>query len=181
MGKRNSKFIILIFAFIIILQGLYFVIRFVNVTNPKNQSFVEEPLSLPSPDLPEKVSSIDSLLIRSIEVEVMIGGQESYLNFGGWVQNLNSENLPLVISIHRFGLRYLSPDYNIHETFYNVDNLKVDDELELTWQGKKYKYKLVEIYESNNNRPIKDNQLIIYTCKYWNSNERIFTVWEKST
>ncbi len=178
MGKRNSKFIIITFAILLILQGVYFLVRFVNVTEPQSQ-FEEEPVSFPTKNVPERVSSIDSLLIRSIEVEVQLGEQEGYLNFGGWVQNLNSENLPLVISIHRFGLRYLSPDYNIHETFYNVDKLKANDELELTWQEKKYKYKLIDIYENSNNKPIKDNQLVIYTCKYWNSSERIFTVWEK--
>jgi sortase (surface protein transpeptidase) len=151
------------------------------VTNQQNQLEEEYPVSLPYENLPEKISKINSVLIRSIEVEVEIGEQEGYLNFGGWVQNLNSENLPLVISIHRFGLRYLSPDFNIHETFYNVDKLKLNDTLELVWRENKYVYKVVDIYKATNNKPIRDDQLLVYTCKYWDSAERVFTVWEKVT
>lgn len=179
MGKRNSKIIIIVFAIIIILQGLYFLLRFINSTKPVVSFDDEESISLPIESEVEKVSSIDSLLIRSAEMEILLGEQEGYLNFGGWVQNLNSENMPLVVSVHRFGLRYLSPDYNVHETFYNVDKLKLDDTLELVWRENKYEYKLVDIYKGRNNKPIRDNQLVIYTCEYWDSPERVFTVWER--
>lgn len=174
MGKRSSKSIILIFAILVILQGIYFAVRFYNSTRIDVIDF-EEVIVVAE----NQKSYPNSILIESIKVHAEIGENEGFLRFGGWVQNLNSEDLPLVISIHRFGFQFLHPDFDIHKTLYHVDKLNIGDSLVLFWEGERYEYFVSEIYEGYNNNPIGDNQILLYTCKYWNSDKRVFVVFSR--
>jgi len=175
MAKRSSKFIILIFGVVVILNGIYFVLRLYNSTRIEIIDFTEIVNDIGSDD----TVITNSILIESIRVGVDIGESEEYLNFGGWVQNLNSNSLPLVISIHRFGERFLHSDFEVSKTLFHIDKLSIGDALVLFWEGEKYEYFVSDIYEGVNNKPIGDNELLLYTCKYWYSDYRVFVVFSR--
>jgi sortase (surface protein transpeptidase) len=174
MGKRHTKVITIIFCFIFIIQGILVVYK---LLNPHINYRHETEVSI---EADKEISEVNihenKLFIPKIGVEISIGKTSDYLDFGGWVQNVNTKDLPFVISIHRFGLDSLTDDMKIHQTLYNADKLQVGDEVKLHWDGKEYIYSVKEIYEGINNKPVKDNELLLYTCKYWSSSERIFVL-----
>lgn len=180
MDEFTDKQIKVAFAIIIMLHGVLLLIGLYNKLNPPPIPDFEEEIVQSSNEVKETgVSKIDRILIPSIEVELELNTNEGYLRFGGWVQNLNTNNFPLVIAAHRFGVDYLQEDYNVHQTMFNVDKLKIGDEAEIYWEGQKYVYKVKDIYRGSNNKPLKDSEILLYTCEFWDSPERVFTVWEK--
>lgn len=180
MDEFTDKQIKVAFAIIIIFHGVLLLIGLYNKLNPPPiPDFEDETIQAPTEVKETEVSKIDRILIPSIEVELELSTNEGYLRFGGWVQNLNTNDFPLVIAAHRFGVNYLQEDYNVHQTMFNVDKLKIGDEAEIYWEGQKYVYKVKEIYTGSNNKPLKDSEILLYTCEYWDSPERVFTVWDK--
>lgn len=184
MDEFTDKQIKVAFAIIIMLHGVLLLIGLYNKLNlPSMPDSKEENVEVSIKDSirekSEEVSTIDKILIPSIEVELELGTNEGFLRFGGWVQNLNTKDFPLVIAAHRFGLNYLNEDYNIHQTMFNVDKLKVGDLAEIFWEGESYIYSVKEIYSNSNNKPLNDSELVLYTCEYWDSNQRIFVVFER--
>lgn len=179
MDKRDFKVIGIILCIMFVIQGGLVIYRLL-----KPQINFEQETTVSFGDEIENdgiVINEDRLIIPKIDVDLNIGKPAEYLDFGGWVQNVNTKDLPFVISAHRFGLDSLTDDMKIHQTLYNVDKLQVGDEIILHWGGKEYIYSVKEIYEGTNNKPVKDDELLIYTCKYWSSPERIFVLLEPVT
>ncbi len=180
MDEISDREVKLFFAGVILFHGVLLLLGLYIKLNPAPIADFEEEVVQSSKEIKEKeISKIDRILIPSIEVELELSTNEGYLRFGGWVQNLNTNNFPLVIAAHRFGVDYLQEDYNVHQTMFNVDKLKIGDEAEIYWEGQKYIYKVKEIYMGSNNKPLKDTEILLYTCEYWDSSERVFTLWEK--
>lgn len=127
----------------------------------------------------EEIPEQNMMIIPKTGVEMKIGEPEHYLDFGGWVQEINNENNPLVISAHRFGWSTLSLDQKRKQTLYHVDKLQNGDEIIVFWNGEKRTYNIKQIITATNNPSIKDSELLIYTCKLWNSAERVFVLAEK--
>lgn len=176
MDKRDLKVIGIILCIMLTIQGGLVIYR---LLKPQINFEQEAEVSAEADNENDGiVINEDRLLISKIDVDLNIGSQAEYLDFGGWVQNVNTKDLPFVISVHRFGLDSLTDDMKIHQTLYNVDKLQVGDEVKLHWNGEEYIYSVKEIYESTNNKPVKDDELLIYTCKYWSSPERIFVLLE---
>lgn len=127
-----------------------------------------------------EVPKEDKLIIPKIGVDMGIGIESSFLDSGGWVQDLHPQNdKPMVIAIHRFGWSTLTPDEKIQKTLYHVDKLKEGDEITMFWNNEKFSYRIITIETDTNNPSIGKNQILIYTCRWWNSAERVFVLAEE--
>ncbi len=174
MVKTIIKQIILILAVLGILAGLYILYQ---VYSPEIKYRIDKPDEKAVIEQIEKqeVYTANKLVIPSIGVDMIIGTDKSNLDSGGWVQRFDSNDLPNLIAIHRFGWSTLSPDQKMKQTLYHVDKLKEGDNVYIIWNGEKYEYKVDSIIDSDNN-PSLSGKTIIYTCKFMSSKQRIFVI-----
>jgi len=135
-----------------------------------------------TPTLPVKESSSpkeNTLIIRSIGVNGNINeGKDSKKalyrgiwrvpEFGTPINNERS----IILAAHRFGYIEWSAKFRKENSFKNLPNLKVGDEVEIIWDQRKFKYK---VYKKEESGKINDYSadLIMYTCKYLKSPIRI--------
>lgn len=102
-----------------------------------------------------------------VDMPIFLSDDSDVLWKGGWLFPSNSRpNLGgnSVIFGHRF--RYIPP---ISNTFYHLDKIDFGDEIIFSWEGKEYKYKVVEkrIIEPTDLsviKPTEDNRLTLITC-----------------
>jgi sortase (surface protein transpeptidase) len=133
--------------------------------------------------LPPKDSSLPTdpyLLIPSITVSSPIGSTEDpelSLTDGTWLApdygNPEDPSLPIIMAAHRFGYTYWDRETRNRVSFFNLPKTEIGDSVEIIWGQRKYMYK---IYAEDESTYIKDYEadLILYTCKYFNSPQRIF-------
>lgn len=103
----------------------------------------------------------------NINMPVFLGETEKTLNKGGWLFPTTSRpelGGNSVIFGHRY--MYRPPKSN---TFWNLDKVKIGDEMVLYWKGKEYKYKVSEtkIIEPTDLSVIRrttDSRLTVITC-----------------
>jgi sortase (surface protein transpeptidase) len=172
MGKTIARRIVAIMGIVLVLFGIFV---FYQTTSP------EIAYQLKPPDVQELTFSaettedlsVNRLIIPAIGVDMQIGSEKRFLDFGGWVQSSNQVNEPNLIAIHRYGWDNLSPEQKIKQTLYHVQKLKGGDKIYLIWNGKRYQYEVTNLIDDTNNPPITDD-LILYTCKFFNSSHRIF-------
>ncbi len=88
-----------------------------------------------------------------------------------------NDNSPIVLAAHRWGPDNLSTADRIKNLFYNADKIFEGDMIELTWNNKVYKYKVT--YKEENSYITKNSDLILVTCKYYNSDIRIIVYAKK--
>lgn len=99
------------------------------------------------------------------------------LKHGSWlVPNFGTptnEVIPIIIASHRFGYISWGTATRNKISFYNLPKTHVGDTVEIIWQQRRYTYK---IYKEEEGTKITDYSanLILYTCKYFNSPTRIF-------
>lgn len=131
----------------------------------------ETDLSLPKENL---------LLIPNINVHTPISTEkesENALKEGSWIvpdygTPMNG-NSPIIIAAHRFGYIYWDRETRNKISFYHLPDTKIGDEIAIIWDQREFKYEITAVEESTN---ISDYSadLILYTCKYFNSPVRIF-------
>lgn len=120
------------------------------------------------------------VLIPSINVASPISIDTDYtkaLRDGTWMvpDYGTPENglVPIIVAAHRFG--YINWDNETRQrvSYYNLPQTKIGDRVEIVWGQRKYTY---EIYGKAEGSKITDysGDLILYTCKYFNSPIRIF-------
>lgn len=138
----------------------------------------EKDYSLPEfdPSLPEE----PYILIPSIQVSSPIGDSiepEESLREGSWIAkdfgSPEDNSLPIIIAAHRFGYVYWDRDTRNLLSFYNLPKTDIGDTIEIVWNQRKYIYEIVDTDDSTYIKTY-DSDLIIYTCKYFNSPQRIF-------
>lgn len=173
MGKRFIKAILIISSIVLIGTGLFIIYEVFSPEieykiNPPNEAKIIEMVES------EEDLSINRLIIPSIGVDMKIGQDKEFLDYGGWIQRLDSDNLPNLIAIHRFGWSTLSPEQKMKQTLYHVNKLSEGDKVFVIWNAKRYEYQIKEITNGTNNP--SDEYLTIYTCKFTNSKERVFVV-----
>jgi sortase (surface protein transpeptidase) len=134
-------------------------------------------------NLPEFDASLPEdpyLLIPSITVSSPIGQSsdpEISLKDGTWMApdygQPDENDLPIIVAAHRFGYVYWDRETRNRVSFFKLPDTKVGDTIEIIWNQRKYVY---EIYAEDESTYIKDYEadLILYTCKYFNSPQRIF-------
>lgn len=120
------------------------------------------------------------LVIDRISVYSPITGGENYekaLETGTWIvpdfgTPAENEN-PIILAAHRFGYIYWDKQTREEISFFNLPKLEVGDKVKIIWEQRGYTY---EIYKAEESTYISDYSadLILYTCKYFSSPERIF-------
>ena len=128
MGKRFIKAILIAFTIGLIGVGVFIIYEVFSPEieykiNPPNEAKIIETIES------EEDLSINRLIIPSIGVDMKIGQDEEFLDYGGWIQRLDSDNLPNLIAVHRFGWSNLSPDQKMKQTLYHVNKLNEEDNL----------------------------------------------------
>lgn len=149
----------------------------VPITKEKiEEVFVDETIPPFDESLPEGYY----VLIPKIGVNSKITAGKSYedaLKKGSWIVpdygTPEQDSLPIIVASHRFGYSSWDVEKRNQISFYNLPKTKVGDTVEITWNQRKYKYK---IYKAEEKTYISDYEadLILYTCKYFNSPVRIF-------
>ena len=171
MGKRFIKAILIAFSIVLIGVGLFIIYEVLSPEieykiNPPNEAKVIEMIES------EDDLAINRLIIPSIGVDMKIGEDKEFLDQGGWIQRLDSNSLPNLIAVHRFGWSTLSPEQKMKQTLYHVNKLNEGDKVFVIWNGKRYEYRIKEITSGTNNP--SDEYITIYTCKFYSSNQRVF-------
>ncbi len=144
---------------------------------PQQDNPAEEKQSPPfDPNLPEGYF----VLISSIGVNSPITATKDYkkaLLKGTWiVSNYGTpelDELPIILAAHRFGYTTWSNEKRNLISFFNLPKTVVGEKVSIYWNQREYIY---EIYALEENTYISDYtaDLILYTCKYYNSPQRIF-------
>lgn len=147
-----------------------------------------KPPETPELTLPEKDSSLtetNTLIIPKIGVKAkIITGKDPLkaLDKGPWIvydyatpeQNyLKQTTKSVIIASHRFGYSSWSTEYRNKISFFNLPNTKVGDKITIIWNQREYVYQISKLDENKYIKDI-DADLILYTCKYYNSPIRIF-------
>lgn len=133
--------------------------------------------------LPNKDTSLPKtnyILIPSIGVKSPLKNSKNYeeiLKSGSWMVNdfpsPNELKKPVIVASHRFGYLDWSAKERKEISFYNLPKLKNGAIVEIVWDQRKYKYKIVDSSEGSNIKSY-NHDLILYTCKLYNSPIRIF-------
>lgn len=145
-------------------------------TTPSTTSKSELPLPPKNTDLPEK----NLLIIDQIGVQGPIHQGENWqeiLKKGIWITpnwgTPPNNQHPIIIASHRWGYLDWSRQFRRQNSFYNLPQLKPNDQIKIIWNQREYIY---QVYKSNQGeKPTDlDADLILYTCKLFNSPIRIF-------
>lgn len=109
----------------------------------------------------------------NVDVAVSEGGDQSALEKGAWHRNPDNGNPErggnFVLSAHRFQLGYTPMETRAKSPFYNLDKLKVGDELFVDWNGKRYAYEVNRRYQVDR-RAVEieaatdESKLTLYSC-----------------
>jgi len=117
--------------------------------------------------------------IPSVGIDTQIyEGDDSTLDKGVWLlpdhttpdDRVSGE--PVVLAAHRWGPDDASYEYRAKNLFYHLPSTSVGDQITITWNGKDYVYKIVA--KSEGDYATQSADLILYTCKYYNSAIRIW-------
>lgn len=133
--------------------------------------------------LPEKDISLPDgyyIDIPSVGIYSKISVTSKYsdaLKVGSWIVpeygTPEKDALPIIIASHRFGYSNWSREERNKISFYKLPSTKLNDEVYIYWNQRKYIYKIYSLEESTYISDY-DADLILYTCKYFNSPVRIF-------
>lgn len=79
----------------------------------------------------------------------------------------------IILAAHRFGYITWTDQERLTKSFYYLPNTKIGDKIEIIWGQRVFQY---EIYKTDESTKIYDfdADLILYTCKLYNSPIRIF-------
>ena len=174
MDKRFVKAIVILLA-ILLISGGVFILHQILAPEVIYQNQIESIKT----ELEQKIEVDDEvitenrIMIPSIGVDVEIGSDYSILDTGGWVQEETADK-PTLIAIHRFGLDTLSPQEKIRTTLYHVYKLNKGDKVIVWWNGQEYIYEIQKVYEDTKKPEVKEGELYLYTCLFWDSEERVF-------
>jgi sortase (surface protein transpeptidase) len=142
-----------------------------------------EEIEKPETTLPPLDTSLpreNILRIASIGVDSEISQKQNAdegLEEGIWIVpgfgTPEINDLPIIIAAHRFGYVYWSSDFRQKSSFYNLPKLRVGDRVQIIWDQRSYEF---EVYKAEDNTQITDYDadLILYTCRMYNSPVRVF-------
>jgi len=120
------------------------------------------------------------LIIDKISVYSPINEGSNYteiLKLGTWIVpqfgTPEENDKPIILAAHRFGYIYWDKTTREEISFINLPKTGVGDKAEIIWGQRKYTYK---IYKAEESTYISDYtaDLILYTCKFFSSPERVF-------
>lgn len=122
-------------------------------------------------------TSIKEISIPSLELNSKLISSESDKDLlkGIWHRSTTGNPIQggnMIITAHRF--LFISNN----DSFYNLPNIKVNDTISLTWEGKKYDYLVTELFETTPldisvEKVTTNHFLTLYTCTpLWTSDKR---------
>jgi hypothetical protein len=134
------------------------------------------------PEQDSNLSKDNRLIIPSIGVNTLIIEEpveryEEAFRKGSWrVPDFGTpfeRQRPMIIAAHRFGYLAWTNDFRKRNSFFNLPKLKIGDTVEVIWDQRRYVY---EIYDEEEGVEITNYtaDLILYTCKFLESDIRIF-------
>lgn len=136
----------------------------------------EDPLPPVDPDLPnEPFVVIDKINVNSPirtgedYIEALKRGTWIVPNFGDPINN----NEPIILAAHRFGYSSWSREFRNKISFFYLPDTEVGDKVEIIWDQRVFEYEIYMAEEANYITDY-DADLILYTCKFYNSPIRIF-------
>lgn len=150
----------------------------------QNEVIVEKPvLELPPRDfsLPDE----NYLIIPKVGVDSVIqtgSDADEELDEGPWLipdyanpesRYLKETNRSIVIASHRFGYSSWSEEKRRRISFFSLPETQEGDRVKILWNQREYIYEIVEVGETAYVEDY-DTDLILYTCKYYNTPTRIF-------
>jgi sortase (surface protein transpeptidase) len=150
------------------------------ILQEKNIEDIKRDIDTSLPPLDESLPKDNMILISGIGVDSVIIQNENAkqgLEEGIWIApNFgipNNNDLPIIISAHRFGYVYWTTNFRMKSSFYNLPKLRVGDRVQIIWEQRSYEY---EVYKVEDNTQITDYDadLILYTCRMYNSPVRVF-------
>lgn len=150
-------------------------ISFTDIISKYEEKPEEDPLPEFDPTLPKQ----NLLIIPSIEVNGNINESldpSKALDKGIWrVHDYGTpeDETAIILASHRFGYITWTNEFRTKNSFYSLPKTKEGDKIQIIWNQRKYEY---EIYKAEENTAIKDYDadLILYTCRMFNSPIRIF-------
>ncbi len=84
---------------------------------------------------------------------------------------------PTILAAHRWGADDASWDFRSKNLFLNIPDLTTGDQIKMIWEGEEYKYRVTSVEE--NVYVSKSDDLILLTCKYYDSDIRVIVYAEK--
>lgn len=164
----------LIIAFALLGGGIYTLwltfspMLAIQLTNPTDNSTIQLLQKT------EKKIEGDRLYIPKIDINLpYASGDESVMEHGAWwrqPQNGNpADGGNFTLSAHRFVMGLTPEQTQRKSPFYNIDKLKIDDELIVDYKGKRYVYVIRKIFAVKptaieiENRTAEP-QLTLYSC-----------------
>ena len=156
-----------------------------------DESFNDVIAAEPDTDIPElppfdsSLTETNTLIIDSIGVVGKIhegSNADAELDKGIWrVPSFGTpeDNNSIILAAHRFGYVYWSNDFRTKNSFYNLPKTHVGDTVEIIWNQRLYEYRIYKVEDST---AINDYgaDLIMYTCRMFNSPVRIFRYAERT-
>ncbi len=174
-SKYNPiKMIKFVIAALLLATGVYLLLLAFSpalnsyLTNPDNNQTTKLLASKESiPDEPR-------LYIPSIDINVPYStGDALVMEHGAWWRNPDNGNPKdggnFVLSAHRF-IMGLTPEQTLRKSpFYNIDKLKIGDEIIVDYQGERYAYAIDKIFAVKPDaieieRKTDEPQLTLYSC-----------------
>lgn len=152
------------------------------ITETVNTGFILETKEEEKPILPpidKELSKENKIKISTITLNTEIIESKSAdigLEKGIWrVYNFGTpeDNKPIILAAHRYGLVGMIYKELHNNSFYNLPKAKEGDKIYITWNQREYIYEIVASEESTKISNY-NYDLILYTCKSYNTPIRIF-------
>jgi sortase (surface protein transpeptidase) len=148
-----------------------------NSQEPKTPT-APTPTPIHLPPLDSTLPKENGLIIESIGIQGEIHegkNWEEILKNGIWHAPDSSTPEKVgatILAAHRWGYLSWSNQFRRLNSFYNLPDLKDGDIIKVIWNQRKYEY---QIYKTEEGETISDYtaDLILYTCKLWESPIRI--------
>lgn len=150
-----------------------------NVTDSEEaDKHVTTPMQDPTLPTSKKIT-IPSIKVDTEIREAEIPDYEEALRLGVWrVQNFASpDNIepghPMIMVAHRFGYLDWTNEYRRLNSFFNLPKVQIGDKILVTWDQRPYVYEVRKVMTAE---MIEDYNydLILYTCQYLVSPEKVF-------
>ncbi len=146
---------------------------------PQKEGIIEEKPKNTIPDTDFSLPNKKMINIPNINVSGEIFEGEDYdtlLEKGIWRANsfgTPEDDIVMIVASHRFGHISWSNEYRNRNSFFNLPKTNIGDYIEIVWNQRVYTYEIYKVEETEN---ITDYtaDLILYTCKLYNSPLRIF-------
>ena len=172
--QRKQKPVIMVFALILLIGGLYLGANFLGAAVPASvmgeAESVTEKLTERQPELKQNRLYVPKI---GVDVEVVAGVDEKALEGGAWHREpQNGDPISggnFVLAAHRFNLGMTPYQTRAKSPFYHINQLQPGDDIYVDYEGVRYAYKVASTYKVDKDRTSiesrsKQSKLTMYSC-----------------